>query len=248
MNAYSEKISYVIVDTQNHVLARCALDHSQSQFPLEKALVFSDDQAKWGDTSIIEIPKITDLQDYNRFILCDLYKYIDTEFCLIIQYDGFVIDGSMFARLFLEYDYIGAVWPHYEHFTVGCGGMSLRSKRLLQATAGLLNTFSDFDIPEDLVICRYYRTFLEQQYGIRFAPPAIANHFSEEMLIQPWSTFSFHGPAMLPVLYKNELDFLFENLGPQGHIKMLALEKSCEKIGPHALRALRKLQDRYPAL
>ena len=179
--------------------------------------------------------------------MCELHKYIETEFCLIIQYDGFVIDGSMFAKLFLEYDYIGAVWPHYDQYNVGCGGMSLRSKKLLQATSKITANLTDYDIPEDLIICRYYRTLLEQEFHIRFAPAAVANHFSEEMMAQPWSTFSFHGPAFLPTLYANQIEFLFENLSPQSEIKMMALERACARVGPRAVRALEAFQLRTDA-
>jgi len=244
MNAYSERISYVIVDTQNYILARCALNHSQSQFPLEKVYIFSDDKAKWGDIGIIEIPKITNIAQYNRFILCELYKYIDTEFCLIIQYDGFVVDGSSFAKLFLEYDYIGAVWHHFDHYKVGCGGMSLRSSKLLRATADLLQTATDFESPEDVVICRYYRIFFEEKYGLRFAPPEIANHFSQENVTQPWTTFSFHGHALLPLFYQKQLEFLFENLGPQNEAKILCLQRACEQLGDEAIRAFEKFQEK----
>ena len=247
MNIFDEKLCYVIIDTQNYLLARCALEHSQSQFELSKVRIFSDDEEKWPGYEIIKIPKINSISEYNYFVLCELHKYIETEFCLIIQYDGFVIDGSMFAKLFLEYDYIGAVWPHYDQYNVGCGGMSLRSRKLLQATSKITDDQTDYDIPEDLMICRYYRAFLEQGFAIRYAPPAVANHFSQEMMAQPWSTFSFHGPAFLPRLYANQIEFLFENLSPQNEIKMIALERACAKVGPRAIRALEAFRLRTDA-
>lgn len=247
MNIFNEKLCYVIIDTQNYLLARCALEHSQSQFELSKVWIFSDDEKMWPGYEIVKIPKINSLSEYNHFVLSELHKYIETEFCLIIQYDGFVIDGSMFAKLFLEYDYIGAVWPHYEQYNVGCGGMSLRSKKLLSATTKFAENLADFETPEDLIICRYHRTLLEQEFQIRFAPPAVANHFSEEMMAQPWSTFSFHGPAFLPRLYANQIEFLFENLSPQSEIKIMALERACAKVGPRAMRALEAFRRRTDA-
>ena len=120
--------------------------------------------------------------------------------------------------------------------------MSLRSSKLLRATADLLKTAADFESPEDLVICRYYRTFFEENYGIRFAPPAIANHFSQENVMQPWSTFSFHGISLLPIFYKTQLEFLFENLGPQNDAKMWCLQQSCQRLGNKAIRAFESFQ------
>ena len=64
-----------------------------------------------------------------------LKKYIDTDFCLIIQGDGFVIHPENWTDEFLKYDYIGAPWrnlAHYSFIRVGNGGFSLRSKKLLK--------------------------------------------------------------------------------------------------------------------
>ncbi len=44
----------------------------------------------------IEIYKIEklDYEGYNKFIVYNLYKYIDTDYALIIQDDGYVIIGT----------------------------------------------------------------------------------------------------------------------------------------------------------
>lgn len=244
MKAYNKKISYVIVDTENYVLGLCALQHSIKTFPLDSVLIFSDRKEAWPGFDVIEIPKITKIDDYNRFILTELCRYVETEFCLIIQYDGFVTNGSIFSDLFLEYDYIGATWHHFDHFCVGCGGMSLRSTKLLKATAEILRNATSFETPEDLVICRFYRVFLEENYGLRFAPKAIANHFSQENKLQPWNTFSFHGLALLPLFYENTIEFLFDNLGPQSPEKMQVLETSCSMVSTRAMQTFEAFKKR----
>ena len=81
-------------------------------------------------------------ENYNRFIVFDLHKYIETEFALIIQDDGFVTGPNQWRKEFLDYDYIGAPWPlptddfsYRDPFgnliRVGNGGFSLRSKKIL---------------------------------------------------------------------------------------------------------------------
>ena len=45
-------------------------------------------------------------ENYNRFIVFDLHKYIETEFALIIQDDGFVTGPNQWRKEFLDYDYI----------------------------------------------------------------------------------------------------------------------------------------------
>ena len=191
--------------------------------------------------------QINSIDSYSAYMMYELHKHVNTSHCITIQADGFIINPDKWDPLWLEYDYIGAVWPHYDQYNVGCGGMSLRSRKLLQATSKITDDQTDYDIPEDLMICRYYRAFLEQGFAIRYAPPAVANHFSQEMMAQPWSTFSFHGPAFLPRLYANQIEFLFENLSPQNEIKMIALERACAKVGPRAIRALEAFRLRTDA-
>src|ERR1700722_12124880 len=54
-----------------------------------------------------------------------------TSHCLTIQYDGFVLDSDMWRAEFLDYDYIGAPWPH-RGYAVGNGGFSLRSVEMMR--------------------------------------------------------------------------------------------------------------------
>ena len=49
-----------------------------------------------------------------------------------------MLDGAAWRPEFLDYDYIGAVWPHVlDKYNVGNGGFSLRSKALLEACRAL---------------------------------------------------------------------------------------------------------------
>src|SRR4051794_4803519 len=63
--------------------------------------------------------------DYSRFMLRELADHITTNHALCIQWDGFVVNGSGWDQRFLDYDYIGAVWPHFSNGqNVGNGGFS----------------------------------------------------------------------------------------------------------------------------
>ncbi len=42
---------------------------------------------------VVKIPKI-DFLGYSRFILNSLHEYVDTEFCLLVQADGFVLNPN----------------------------------------------------------------------------------------------------------------------------------------------------------
>ena len=95
------------------------------------------------DNIIVEeqVRPLTNIDEYNEYILYHLYKHINTEYCLLIQDHAFIINPDSWTNTFLEYDYIGSPWPWSEtafvtpfgeHIRVGNGGFSLRSKKLLE--------------------------------------------------------------------------------------------------------------------
>ncbi len=128
---------------------------------------------------IVKIPKISSKQEYSQFVIKELYKHIDTEFVLLIQHDGFVLDGECWDEDFLNYDYIGAPWLYIDGKNVGNGGFSLRSKKLLDILGK--DDFIQATDPEDQAICRLYRDYLERKHGIKFAPEEVADRFSFEL-------------------------------------------------------------------
>lgn len=149
---------------------------------------------------------------YSRFMLRDLASFIETGHALCIQWDGFVLNGAAWDPHFLEFDYIGAVWPHFDDaHNVGNGGFSLRSRRLLDACAGL--PFNPREA-EDIMISRLFRPLLEQQ-GLRFAPESLARQFAYERSRPSGREFGFHGAFNL-VRYLSAKDalVLFRDLDP----------------------------------
>ena len=50
--------------------------------------------------------------EYNLFMVYSLGQLIKTDFCLVVQDDGFVLDGKYWRDEFFEYDYIGAPSPY----------------------------------------------------------------------------------------------------------------------------------------
>ncbi len=96
-----------------------------------KMLDKSQEGIEFGAVKLIE-SESKDIDEWNRKILYDLIKYVDTDFCLLIHDDSCVVNPEMWTDEFLDYDYIGAPWPEgSQPYRVGNGGFSLRSKRLL---------------------------------------------------------------------------------------------------------------------
>lgn len=137
-----------------------------------------------------KIEPITSRHAYSRFMVHDLHRHIATSHVLCVQWDGYVLDPARWEPAFLEYDYIGALWPHFgDAMRVGNGGFSLRSRRLLEACA----TLDIGNEAEDVAICRTHRPALEQRFGLRFAPEDVARHFAFERAAPQGDEFGFHG-------------------------------------------------------
>lgn len=126
--------------------------------------------------------------EYNRFIVKELTNYFDTDYCILVQWDGIILDGSLWSDDFIKYDYIGAAWLDG---ICGNGGLSIRSKKLMDISAK--DDFIEITEPEDVAYCRMYRKYLETKYGITYAPKEVCDKFSFE-LNQPLNyTFGKHG-------------------------------------------------------
>lgn len=180
-----------------------AMRRSLEQVRFDHALLLSHAPPEGLATSGIEWRRIDPLgskADYSRFMLHELADHITTSHVLVVQWDGFVRDGSRWQDQFLDYDYIGAVWPQFEDaHKVGNGGFSLRSKRLLDA----IRQIPAEPEPEDVLICRKHRHMLEADHDIRFARSETARLFSYERERSNGGEFGFHGAynllAELPI-------------------------------------------------
>jgi hypothetical protein len=136
---------------------------------------------------VTRIPDIASIADYSRFMIKSLGDHVETGFALVVQYDGYVVNGRRWSADFQACDYAGAPWSDGG---VGNGGFSLRSRRLLKA---LRDPRIAELVPEDIAICKTYRGLLEQEHGIRFAPVDLASRFSFETVPPPGPTLGFHG-------------------------------------------------------
>lgn len=170
-----------------------ALERSLRQARFGRAVLLSDTRPPASASRAIEwrkIPRIESRSDYSKFMLRHLAEHVETSHALCVQWDGFVLDGEAWDPRFLEFDYIGAVWPQFaDGYNVGNGGFSLRSKRLLEACRDLP---FDGSQPEDVVISRLCRPALEER-GIRFAPEEVARKFAYERTEPTGREFGFHG-------------------------------------------------------
>lgn len=170
----------------------------------KEAMVRSSSDIKFGARKIIYDMDCTSIDEWNRKIIQELPRYVDTTHVLLVHADGYVINPHLWNPEWLDYDYIGAPWPlptdNYSYrdemgdlVRVG-NSVSLRSKKLMDlvATQPWRSYFGNTN--EDGFICCHNRKWLESK-GCKFAPLGVAIHFSKEHTIpenQGLETFMYH--------------------------------------------------------
>jgi hypothetical protein len=143
----------------NGSLAIPAILKSMEGLPGSRGLLLSIEKPN-NLPSEIEWKQIYPLnyKQYTIFMMHSLYAFIETDYCLIVQEDGWVLNGNNLTEKYYEYDYIGPIThcaikmnesrTGLEHlflqfhwsgkadsntFVIQNGGFSLRSKRFLEA-------------------------------------------------------------------------------------------------------------------
>ncbi len=146
------------------------------------------------DPREVEIPHIGSIEAFSEFCIKNLKDYVDTDFVLLVQQDGFILNPDSWEDEFLNYDYIGAPWLVADWsvrdfafpesllgtMVVGNGGFCIRSKKFLEMSARLAKegVFPKYH-PEDVAMCVWQRSEVEAA-GVTFAPPDVAARFSLE--------------------------------------------------------------------
>ena len=152
------------------------------------------------------IDEMKSIDDFNYNMVYNLGDYIDTDYVLLVHYDGFVVHPEKWQDAFLDYDYIGSPWPlpKVEGTFLDANGnlcrvgnsVSIRSKRLLNypKKAGIPFETDDGCMHEDGFLCVSIRHLLEAE-GMRIAPLELAAQFGREHTIaenKGIDTFVFH--------------------------------------------------------
>jgi len=179
-----------------------SLSKSLAELPASRGLLLSlsrpdglPDNIRWRKVDRMNY------QQYSLFCMHALHNFVETEFCLLVQEDGWVLDGRNWRDDYYQYDYIGApchaalVGERYysgynwldqpNPIVVQNGGFSLRSRKFLTTPSchGVMYMFFQVQpfCNEDVQLTCLMRSRLEE-LGIRYAPIELAKHFSVEYL------------------------------------------------------------------
>jgi len=183
-------VTLICVDCVNHGEAVAAIRKSMAECDFASVKFITDKPFEFEKIEVVNIASIGSKEEYSHFMIKELYKYFDTDYVLVIQADGYVLNGKSWLPEFLEYDYVGAPWLYSDGRNCGNGGFSLRSKKLQEIVA--TDPFIEITSPEDEIIGRLYRHYLEQN-GIKFPSDDLADRFSFELRTPMYDTFGFHG-------------------------------------------------------
>jgi hypothetical protein len=177
-----------------------SISKSMKELPGSRGLILSIEKPKNLPEHIhwMQIYPL-DYRGYSTFMMHCLYAFIDTEFCLVVQDDGWVLDGNNWKEDYYNYDYIGGIthaglvgnelhlgfnWvDKKDPIVVQNGGFSLRSRRFLEAPNqhGVAQMFSmNMDLwNEDVQLsCLHHSLFTN--LGYKIAPKEISKEFAIE--------------------------------------------------------------------
>ncbi len=177
-----------------------ALEKTAACFPGCKKLLITNELLA-VDIPQKQIAAPLDYIGYSNFCMYSLHHYIETDYALIVQHDGWALSADNWKDQWLEYDYIGGLvhaalvgdefftnftWVGRDNPTViQNGGFSLRSKKFMRSLVynGIMPKM--YTLPmlnnEDVQMTGFLRPALEK-IGIKFAPDDEAKIFSFEHL------------------------------------------------------------------
>lgn len=241
------QVTLCAVSSVNVEATIAAMEASLAQIEVAAALLLTDSAVEPNHPGICVVPiaPITSSRAYSDFLLTQLVDHVDTSHCLIIQWDGHVLDASRWDPDFLAYDYIGASWPQFaDGHDVGNGGFSLRSRRLMHLCRDPAFRASH---PEDVAIGRVNRDWLEAE-GMRFASRALADRFAAERAGDVAASFGYHGAWLMPTALGVEHFWtLYRGLDDRSTIRHdfspIVKQMGQERLG--WLRALRLTLDQF---
>ena len=211
-------VTLCAIDCAAPALAMRALKRSMSQCRFGAVKLFTSKPCADDDVETVFIDHIAGIEGYSRFVMKSLYQHIGTQFALVTQWDGYVVNPRAWTDAFLDYDYIGAKWTEENvrrdgfpaGHNVGNGGFSLRSDFYLGAGG---DPHLEKTHPEDTHLCGTYRPYLEGTCGIKYATAEVADRFSFELDIPESPPFGFHGSFNLCRFEPDPKWMRFEFLG-----------------------------------
>lgn len=157
----------------------------------KKAIEKCCEGIEFGAVKVICDLGIKTVDDWNRRIIYDLWKYVDTDYAFLFHHDGIIINPHLWQDKWFEYDYCGAPWPLpndaysyrdiYGNIQRVGNSVGLRSRKLLKMPTDLNLEWKPYFgfTHEDGFLCCHNRHILEAN-GCKFMPFEEALYFGKE--------------------------------------------------------------------
>lgn len=200
-------VTLVAIETREHKLMRMAIDDCLRVADFGEVLILTDVREKithgeFGVTDLVErcqprihiVPDWPEKTGWARSMWFDVPPLLRTSHALLIQWDSWIWDASMWSDDFLKYDYIGSPWWYKDGKNVGNSGFALKSTRLARYVCERRLSYPCDTSAEDDLLCRGYRSKLEDA-GFVWAPEKVAHKFAFECCRPSEDSrhFGFHG-------------------------------------------------------
>lgn len=174
-----------------------AIKHCQKLALFYDTIYLTDSNIDESEIRHIKTRNIPSIKDYQKFIVNESAEIILSSVSdtfnghfLCINWDGFIVNPDSWTDEFLNYDYIGAPWPWFDHM-VGNGGFCLKSTRFLKAQQQICQNYT-INHNEDVELCIVLRKYFESK-NCKYAPTDIGYKFSTEIGdIDRNKSFGFH--------------------------------------------------------
>lgn len=201
-------VSLVAVATKEVEETVQAIEYSLKGMSFERVQLLAHFNPKKDsiDYEFTQINPFSNVGEWGKFVVYELYKHITTKHIILIHADGFIVNPESWDNEFLKYDYIGAPWlipkddfscrDFYGNIIRHGNSVSLRSYDILELPSKLNLQWEAVEeyFHEDGFLCAVKRHILVK-HGIEFAPFDLACKFSHEKMLPEFKgikPFLFH--------------------------------------------------------
>lgn len=131
------------------------------------------------------------IDQWNEYIVYNLWRHFDTDYCMLVHADGFIVNSDKWQDKWLEWDYCGAPWDIACAYAIQGGrnqplsrvgnSVGLRSRKLCKLPTDINLQWKRFnnDSNEDTFLSCHNRVLLEE-HGMKFMPFEEAIYFGRE--------------------------------------------------------------------
>jgi len=199
------RCTLLFVETRAHKITERVIADCLSKANFGDILIYTDkpELIPVAGARYEHVPDFPNKKLAGQFYYGQAMAKVETDFALMLEWDGGIFDASKWRPEFFDYDYIGAPWVVRpgDPYPVGNGGFTLMSRKLGHFVNANLRAYP---VSTDWDFCRVQRPNYERN-GFKWPSAELASFFSWELGPRNPDHFGYHGAFTWPyVLTKDE--------------------------------------------